>query len=155
MNGVILGDPLTDNIAESDGYRFHDVFHFAHRAVLHWSPTFRAIIKHKRKSDPYIDETQDGGRAIVVEEGLSAFIFAQAKQLNLFEGHKMLSFDLLKTVRQFVDGYEVEMCPLKLWEDAILQGYDVFRRILAENGGIVIGSRSLRKVEFRSLGRSK
>jgi hypothetical protein len=51
MNGVV-GDPLTDNIADRDGYRFHDVFHFAHPAVLHWSPTFRALVKRKRKSDP-------------------------------------------------------------------------------------------------------
>jgi hypothetical protein len=29
-NGVFLGDPLTDNILDRDGYRFHDVFHFAH-----------------------------------------------------------------------------------------------------------------------------
>jgi len=26
-NGVFIGDPLTDNIADPDGYRFHDVFH--------------------------------------------------------------------------------------------------------------------------------
>ncbi len=50
-NGVFIGDPLTDNILNPDGYRFHDVFHFAHAAILHWSPTFRALIKHKRKSD--------------------------------------------------------------------------------------------------------
>jgi NTP pyrophosphatase (non-canonical NTP hydrolase) len=151
MNGVILGDPLTDNITDRDGYRFHDVFHFAHAAILHWSPTFRALIKHKRKSDPHIDESQDGGRAIVVEEGLSALIFAHAKRLDLFDGQNSVSFDLLKTIRQFVDGYEVEACPLKLWEDAILQGYEVFRRVLTENGGFVSGSRSRRKIAFRSM----
>ena len=152
MNGVVIGDPLTDNIADRDGYRFHDVFHFAHAAVLHWSPTFRALLKRKRKSDPHMDETQDSGRAIVVEEGLSAYIFSHAKSLDFFEGQTALSFDLLKTVRQFVDGYEVDACPLKLWEDAILQGYDVFRSIRKENGGIVLGDRARRKLEFRSLG---
>jgi hypothetical protein len=44
MNGVFIGDPLTDNIRDPDGYRFHDVFHFARAAILHWSPTFRALI---------------------------------------------------------------------------------------------------------------
>ncbi|HEK4044828.1 TPA: pyrophosphatase, partial [Pseudomonas aeruginosa] len=48
-NGVFIGDPLTDNIADRDGYRFHDVFHFANAAILHWSPVMRALIKHKRK----------------------------------------------------------------------------------------------------------
>jgi hypothetical protein len=152
MNGVVIGDPLTDNIADRDGYRFHDVFHFAHAAVLHWSPTFRALLKRKRKSDPETDETQDSGRAIVVEEGLSAFVFSHAKTLAFFEGQTSLSFDLLKTVRQFVDGYEVDACPLKLWEDAILQGYEVFRRVRNEQGGIVRGDRSTRRLDFRPLG---
>ncbi len=152
MNGVVIGDPLTDNIADRDGYRFHDVFHFAHAAVMHWSPTFRALIKRKRKSDPVVDETQDSGRAIVVEEGLSAFVFSHAKTLAFFEGQSSLSFDLLKTVRQFVDGYEVDACPMKLWEDAILQGYDVFRRVKRHEGGIVRGDRNRRKLEFRPLG---
>ena len=39
-----------------------------------WSPTFRALIKQKRKSDPKVDDAQDGGRAIVVEEGLTAWV---------------------------------------------------------------------------------
>ena len=34
-NGVFIGDPLTDNIADQDGYRFHDVFHLANAAILH------------------------------------------------------------------------------------------------------------------------
>lgn len=150
-NGVFIGDPLSDNIADPDAYRFHDVFHFANAAILHWSPTFRALIKHKRKSNPKVDEAQDSGRAIVVDEGLSAFIFAQAKSLNFFEGQTSISFDLLKSVRNFVQGYEVEQCPLKLWEDAILQGYAVFRQMRQHNGGIVIGDRNERTLRFKAL----
>jgi NTP pyrophosphatase (non-canonical NTP hydrolase) len=150
-NGVFIGDPLSDNIADPDGYRFHDVFHFANAAILHWSPTFRALIKHKRKSNPKVDEAQDSGRAIVVDEGLLAFIFAQAKSLNFFEGQTSISFDLLKSVRNFVQGYEVEQCPLKLWEDAILQGYAVFRQMRQYNGGIVIGNRNERTLRFKAL----
>ncbi len=30
-NGVFIGDPLTDNIGEEDGFRYHDVIHFAPR----------------------------------------------------------------------------------------------------------------------------
>jgi hypothetical protein len=152
-HGVFIGDPLTDNILDPDGYRFHDVFHFAHAAVLHWSPTFRALIKQKRKSDPVVDDAQDGGRAIVVEEGLSAWIFTRAKELSYFAGQKSLSFDLLKTVRQFVSGYEVEACPLSLWEMAILQGYEVFRHVRDNNGGIVVGDRTTRTIEYLPLDR--
>jgi len=151
-NGVFIGDPLTDNIHDSDGYRFHDVFHFAHAAILHWSPTFRALIKQKRKSDPKVDDAQDGGRAIVVEEGLTTWIFARAKELKYFEGQQSVSFDLLKIVQQFVVGYEVEACPLRLWEIAILKGYEVFRQVLVNNGGIIVGDRSTRTIEYKPLG---
>ncbi len=148
-NGVFIGDPLTDNAYEPDGYRFHDVFHLAHAAILHWSPTFRALIKQKRKSNPIIDETEDGGRAIVVEEGLTAWIFSRAKQLDLFATQNSISFDMLKTVQEFVRGYEVEQCPLNLWEQSILEGYAVFRQLYANEGGIVIGDRATRTLTYR------
>ena len=151
MNGVFIGDPLTDNILDPDGYRFHDVFHFAHAAILHWSPTFRALLKRKRKSDPKVDDAQDGGRAIVVEEGLTAWLFSRSKELNYFEGQKGISFDLLKTIQQFVAGYEVDKCPLSLWEIAILRGYDVFRQVKSNNGGIIVGDRSKRSLEYAPM----
>lgn len=148
-NGVYIGDPLTDNITEKDGYRFHDVFHLTHAAVLHWSPTFRALIKHKRKSKRSIDESQDGGRAIVVEEGLTAWVFSCAKELDFFSGKNSVSFDLLKTVQQFVKGYEVDSCPLRLWECAILKGYEMFRCVRENGGGLLIGDRSARTITYQ------
>lgn len=153
MNGVFIGDPLSDNILDPDGYRFHDVFHFAHAAILHWSPTFRSLIKHKRKDDPIVDEAQDSGRAIVVEEGLTAWIFSRAKGLDFFAGQSGVSFDLLKTVQQFVSGYEVAACPLSLWEIAILRGYDVFRQVKEHSGGVIVGDRSSRTIEYAPLPR--
>ncbi|QOT82074.1 nucleoside triphosphate pyrophosphohydrolase family protein [Cupriavidus basilensis] len=149
--GVFIGDPLTDNISDRDGYRFHDVFHLAYASVLHWSPVFRALIKHKRKSNPKYDEEQDSGRAIVVEEGLSAWIFSKAKELQYFEGHDRVSLGMLKTIAEFVKGYEVEDCPLKLWERAILQGYAVFRQLKANQGGIIIGDRDQRTIKYELL----
>jgi hypothetical protein len=148
-NGVFIGDPLTDNIEDPDGYRFHDVFHFAHAAILNWSPTFRALIKHKRKSNQAVDEAQDGGRAIVVEEGLTAWIFSRAKELGFFETSEHISFDVLKTIQQFTAGYEVEQCPLSLWEKAILQGYAVFRQVRENEGGTIICNRTARTIRYK------
>jgi hypothetical protein len=54
-------------------------------------------------------------------------------------------------VGQFVRGYEVEACPLKLWENAILQGYAVFRQVRDNNGGIVIGDRDARTIAYKPL----
>ena len=150
-NGVFIGDPLTDNISDRDGYRFHDVFHFANAAILHWSPVMRALIRHKRKSIPKFDEEQDSGRAIVVEEGISAWIFSRAKELNFFENQENVSLGILKTIGEFVSGYEVEKCPLKLWEKAILEGYAAFRQLKANQGGWIIGNREQRTIKYMKL----
>ena len=128
-NGLNIGDRLTDNAMTADDYRFHDVFHYAYVAVLTWSPVIRALFRLKRKSDPKIDEAEDGARATLIEEGVATWIFGQAAALNLFADVKVgeLPFDMLKHVRQFVAGYEAEQIPLWLWEEAILQGYAAFR----------------------------
>lgn len=128
-SGVYVGDRLTDNAIEPDDYRFHDVFHYAYVAVLGWSPVIRALLRLKRKSDPKLDEVEDGARAVLIEEGVTSWLFGKAQQLQFFEGVKPggLPLDMLKHVRQFVAGYEAEHCPLWLWEEAILQGYAAFR----------------------------
>jgi NTP pyrophosphatase (non-canonical NTP hydrolase) len=137
--GVNIGDRLTDNAAETDDYRFHDVFHYANCAVLTWSPVVRSLLHLKRKSKSQIDEVEDGARANLTEEGISAWIFKQAQELSFFAGVKrgQLSFDILKTIRQFVKGYEPYNCPLWLWEDAILQGYSAFRFLKQHRRGRV------------------
>jgi len=128
-NGIFVGDRLTDNIMKPDDYRFHDAFHYAYAAILGWSPVTRALFRLKRKSETQIDEGQDGARAILIEEGVATYVFGQAKQLDFFNGQKAgdLSFTFLKSVRQFVGGYESETCPLWLWEEAILRGNEAFR----------------------------
>jgi NTP pyrophosphatase (non-canonical NTP hydrolase) len=149
LNDVFIGDPLTDNITDRDGYRFHDVFHFSHAATLNWSPVFRALLKRKRKSDSRTDEEQDGGRAIVVEEGLTAWIFSRAKEDGFFQKRHSLPFGLLKTVGEFVAGYEVDQCPLRLWEMAILKGYEIFCQVRNRGGGTVTGNCKARTISYR------
>ena len=138
-NGLNIGDRLTDNIMTPDDYRFHDVFHYAYAAVLGWSPVIRARFRLKRKSRLHVDEAEDGARATLIEEGIAIWIFGQAKGLNFFEGLRPndLSLTLLKSVRQFVAGYEVARRPLWVWEEAILQGYDAFRYLRRERQGRV------------------
>lgn len=128
-NGIYIGDRLTDNIMKPDDYRFHDAFHYAYAAILGWSPVTRALFRLKRKSETQVDEGQDGARAILIEEGVATYVFGEAKQLNFFEGQNAgdLGFTFLKSVRQFVRGYESEACPLWLWEEAILKGNEAFR----------------------------
>lgn len=152
-NGIFVGDRLTDNIMKPDDYRFHDAFHYAYAAVLGWSPVTRALFRLKRKSEIQVDEGQDGARAILIEEGVATYVFGQAKQLDFFNGQKAgdLSLTLLKAVRQFVRGYEVEACPLWLWEEAILRGNEAFRFLREHRRGCLrldLGSRMLRVEEL-------
>ena len=109
-NGINFGDRVTDNIADADNYRYHDVFHFAHAVHLGWSPVEEraALLRCKRKGSPEVDEAQDGARAAILEEAVSAIVFSRAKQLKFFSGMDHLDFDLLKTVNEFVQGYEVD-----------------------------------------------
>lgn len=133
-NRINFGDRLTDNIEDPDGYRYHDIFHFAHAVYLGWSPVVRSLLKSKRKSSSNKDEGQDGARAVILEEAAAAIIFSRAKQLRFFEGIDHIDYDLLKTVQEFITGFEVDTVPLWQWEKAILEGYRVFR-LLRENAG--------------------
>jgi len=148
-NGVEIGSRLTDNKVVEDDYRFHDVFHLANAAILGWSPCLRALLKVKRKSRPEVDETQDGARAILIEEGLSTLVFHHALRLSYFESIKSLDYSLLKTVQDFVTGYEVDRCPLWQWEQAILDGFEVFRNLRTHRRGVVTADLVERSITFK------
>lgn len=136
-DGLNFGDRLTDNIDHPDFYRFHDVFHFAYAVYLGWSPVTRSLLNCKRKSNPDLDENQDGARARIVEEAVSVTVFSRAKEMRFYDGIDHVDYDLLKTIQEFVRGFEVDKAPLWQWETAILQGYGVFRSLQRNGGGKV------------------
>jgi len=136
-NDIKIGDHLTDNIAEQDDYRFHDAFHLSYAAILGWSPVLRSLFKVKRKSKPAIDENEDGARAGLIEEGVATWIFNHAVRVNYFATIDHLDYALLKAVKELVKGYEVDRCPLWMWEEAILEGYKVFRFLRDHRKGLV------------------
>jgi len=139
LSGVNIGDPLTDNRLNGDDYRFHDVFHLAYIAHLGWSPVIRGLLKVKRKSEPKVDENEDGARAMIIEEGIATWIFNHARSRDFFEGIKegKLEYGVLKQVQDIVSGYEVDRCPLWQWEKAIVDGFEVFRQLRDQKAGIV------------------
>jgi NTP pyrophosphatase (non-canonical NTP hydrolase) len=151
---VNIGDRLTDNIEFSDDYRFHDVFHYAYAAVIGWSPVLRAILKVKRKSVKQVDQNQDGARAILIEEGLAALIYNEAKREGGLFGdveRGKLSFDLLKTIKVFVQGYEVKDVPYWVWEEAILQGFEAFRYLVEHRKGRVTIDYANRRLDVGAI----
>lgn len=150
-NDINFGDRLTDNIHDPDGYRFHDIFHFAHAVHLGWSPVVRALMRTKRKGNSRIDEAQDGARAGIIEEAVSAIVFSRAKRLRFFDGLDHVDFELLKMIKAFVTGFEVESIPLWQWETAILDGYRVFRALCAGPGGHVTLDMLERRLTYTPL----
>src|SRR5207244_18990 len=157
-NGIGVGDRVTDNITDPDGYRYHDIFHIAYAVFLGWSPVVRALLRCKRKSKSSVDENQDGARAQIIEEGVAAIVFSRAKKMNFFKGAKQIDYDLLKTIQTFVSGYEVDQIPIWQWELAILEGFRLFRSLQKGPGGTVtwdIGRRTITYTRPVFAGRRK
>ena len=151
IDGGPLGEPLTDNKNQADDYRFHDVFHIAYAVHLGWSPILRRLLSVKRKSDPRVDENEDGARAAIIEEGIAAFVFGRAVERNLFEGLERLDFDLLKIAHGFVKGFEAERCAYWQWERAILDGFRVFRALKEFRKGNIKADLERHSLEFERL----
>lgn len=153
LNGVNIGDRLTDNKMEADGYRFHDVFHLAYVAHLGWSPVLRSLLKLKRKTDPELDENQDGARATIIEEGIATWIFNHAYKRDYYETTPVgkLEYGLLKQVMDMVQGYEVAQCPPWQWERAILDGFRIFRELRAAESGKVSVDMEAHAITFERI----
>ncbi|MFE9115736.1 nucleoside triphosphate pyrophosphohydrolase family protein [Streptomyces collinus] len=136
-DGTPAGDPLTSASHVEDDYRFHDAFHLAHAAVLGWSPVTRFLLGRKRKSDLRTDEAEDGGRAIAIEEGISALVFAYAARHRYFADIKHVDNELLTTISHMTAHLEVSVCRAADWEQAIFTGYTAWRQLREQDGGTV------------------
>lgn len=151
MNGVYIGDRLTDNRSEDDDYRFHDIFHLAFAGIIGWSPVLRSILNVRRRSRPEVDEAQDGARAKIIEEGISNWVFAHGLRHDAFENIDSLDFSLLKTIGQMVKGYEADRLPPWMWERAILEGFRIFRYLREHRGGLVTADLEARRLQVEEI----
>jgi len=135
-----MGDPVDDNSDIDDFYRYHDALHLAHMAVLGWSPVIRAILdpKVKRKSDERLDRVEDGARAIVIEEGLTASVFAEAADHSYFATTTRVPRDLLKSCMRAAAHLEVRNRSVADWQHAVLAGYNAFRFLVEHRSGVLI-----------------
>ena len=148
INGKPFGTELTDNAYDPDGYRFHDVFHFACAAVLGWSPVTRALLRRKRRSLHLVDEVEDGGRAAVIEEGIAALAFSYATRHHMLDGVSVLDSQILRTIKDMTSHLEVKQCTTGEWELAILQGFKAWRAVLAARGGHIAVDLDQRCIDY-------
>lgn len=141
-----IGQPLDDNSEHDDAYRYHDVFHLAHMAVLGWSPVMRSLLRQKRSTAPQVDRVQDGGRAIAIEEGLTAYVFTVATEHSYFTNLAHVPPSVLKTCAKMTAHLEVSARSLGDWHAAILMGYQAFGHAVENGGGVLtadLGRRTL------------
>ena len=133
-----LGDPLSDNNYEEDGYRFHDIFHWSCAAILGWSPVLRKLLRRKRKSVREADEVEDGARAASIEEGISALVFSYAADRAFLSGANKIDSDLLRTIKGMTRHLEVSVCSPGDWERTILTTFNVWRCLSRQEGGTIL-----------------
>lgn len=148
LNGQLYGDSLTDAAPAEDGYRFHDVLHLGFATFLAWSPVTRRNLGRKRRSDPHVDEVQDGGRAMVIEEAAVAHAYNYARRHNLLDGVGAVDHSTLRTIRELTAPFEVSNRTSAEWQTAIVEAFRMFRQLARHGGGIVRGDLYERRVEF-------
>ncbi len=121
--GKPVGSRLGDNTYDASGYRFHDIFHLANAAILGWSPVARAqLFGCKRREQKLVNEVEDGGRAIVIEEGMAAFLFEHARHHRWFEDVASLDYDILRGPRTTLAGWRLRSAGPWCHRPAVLRG---------------------------------
>jgi len=111
----------------------------------------RLLLGLKRKSEPVVEESQDGLRAVLIEEAVSILIFTHARASGHFEHGLSVDPHLLATAQAMVAGYEVEVRTAREWEEAILQGYAAFRELEKNAGGVIVASLDAHSITYRLL----
>ena len=152
--GQPVGNPLSDNAYEGDGYRFHDAYHFTFAALLAWSPVARRNFKRKRKSSPMVDEVEDGGRGWVIEEGIAALSFAYASEHDYFSTTAYVDAALLRTVRTLTSTVEARVRSSHEWATAIVTGSRMWRLLNENDGGWLKGDLEEGTIEYAIPGSS-
>jgi MazG-like nucleotide pyrophosphohydrolase family protein len=151
-DGVQVGATLTDASRNTDSYRLHDVFHLSYACLLGWSPVTRALLGCKRRSDPAVDENEDGGRAIAIEEGLAASIFAYAATRDYLSGAAHVDGDVLASIATSTAQLEVGVRTAADWERAVLEGFRVWKQLDDHGGnGIVLADLHARSMGFEPI----
>jgi NTP pyrophosphatase (non-canonical NTP hydrolase) len=150
--GHTIGDPLDDNADVQDNYRYHDVMHMAHMAILGWSPVLRSILQPKRKRrGGRTDWVEDGGRAIAIEEGLTAAVFTEAQGHSYFATSTRIPGSLIKSCMRMTAHLEVSDRTAGEWQRAILTGYAAYNFLAEHREAIVVADMHERTLTCRPL----
>lgn len=150
INNDQAGDIIDDNSFKNDGYRYHDVFHYAFATLLGWSPCTRAMLKRKRKSNLQIDRIEDGARATITEEAISLMIFSEARSKDFFKHGDNIDDSLLEMIKKMTSDFEVRDKSKEEWKNAIIKSYEMFRLLTSNKGGTIMFNSSTKKITYQA-----
>lgn len=111
----------------------------------------RSLLKRKRKANARVDDVEDGGRAIAIEEGLSAFVFEAASRVGFYADADRVDSDVLRLCCRLTANLEVGVCTSREWERAILDGYASWRLLRQHGHAAVICDLDARTISARPL----
>lgn len=153
LGGEEIGDPVSDNTYEDDGYRFHDILHLTFWCYFGWTPIFRKILRKKyegtyKKRDSKTDEAQDSGRPQVIEEGIIAAAYVYAEENKFLEGTNTIDWQLLRHLKQMTKKLEVGDRSTFEWNEALLEGFKIWRKLIQNGGGTVEGDLHEQKLKY-------
>lgn len=72
----------------------------------------------------------------------------------MLDGVKTLDFQLLRTINDMTSHLEVMQCTTGEWEQAILQGFKVWRAVLATRGGRIAVDLDQRRIDYLGAART-
>jgi NTP pyrophosphatase (non-canonical NTP hydrolase) len=150
LDGRQIGATLTDNNEYDDGYRVHDIFHLAYAAHLGWSPVLRQLLGCKRPHHGR-DDVQDGGRALAIEEGISAMVYAYKTQRGERAILPEVDSQILRTIATMCRHLEVSRRTPGDWARAIESGFHVWSELRHHGAGRVSVNLLERSIVYEEL----
>lgn len=143
--GIATGDNITDGAYEDDGFRFHDVLHLAFMAYFGWSPVLRKLLNIRtppliaRRTPALVQDTEDGGRAQLIEEGIVGAAYVYAEKHAFLENVEVIDWRFLQHIKEMTAKLEVRDRTTREWNDVLLSSFDILRKLRKHKGGRVVG----------------
>ena len=151
-DGTQLGDQLTDNAYEDDGYRYPRRLPSELCGDAGLVAADQAVLRGQADSDPKVREVEDAGRATVIEEAISAFVFDYGRDEQFPRRCRACRLLLAAAIIRLVSRLEVRDRSAHEWEQTILRGFAVWRELYAARGGTVHLDLEARTIEFEPTG---
>ncbi len=151
-----IGDLLTDNSYENDGYRYHDIMHMTFMACFGWSPVFRKLLRNPKRKNKMenraiqVAEVEDGGRAQIIEESIIQITYIATS--DVLTGKKWsIDWRLLKLIKDMTARLEINNKTTYEWNEVLKLGFENWKKLKENHGGLIEGNLINRTITYSNL----